>query len=152
MPATGNGSAVLREIAVRLRSAGERIPVDFTRAIREGADPLRQAATAAALDKLPKTGGLNEYVARQRITISVRTGARTAGVRLFTRDPATRQTDRGWVRHPRFGHRGPGDWYSEAIPQAAGWWTDTMREKSPTVTPHILAEMHRMLAYIQGRG
>lgn len=149
MPA--NGSEQLRAIAVALKSAGDGVALkrDLTRGIRVAADPLRDSVRTAALRQLPKRGGLNRQVAGQKVTISVLTGARTAGVRLKTTAPDTQQTDSGYVRHPTFGRRGKGEWRTQSVPLARGWWTTTLSIRSAAVTPAILAVMEQTAAKIQ---
>src|SRR5579875_2179823 len=143
-----DASAQLRAIAVRLREAGDRGNLNALRkSIRASAAPLVSAVKQAASEKLPHGGGLNEQVASQRVGVSIRTGARTAGVRLTTTAPDTSQTDQGFVRHPVFGNRKV--WVRESIPQAAGWWSQTLADKSPAVTPLIVAELERVAASIQ---
>jgi hypothetical protein len=149
MPA--NGSARLAEIAAKLKVTGQRsLRLELLRGLKTGAAPLVPAVRAAARAQLPKGGGLNEQVAGQKIGVSVRTGARTAGVRLTTTAPDTAQTDAGFVRHPTFGRRGQGDWNTQDIPAAAGWWSSTLRAHSPEVTPELLASMLAVEAQIQG--
>jgi len=58
------------------------------------------------------------------------------------------QTNKGYVRHPVFGVWREGV-ESQQIPDAAGWWTDTMRKGSEAVTPLILAEMNHVGRFIQ---
>lgn len=144
-----DASAQLRAIAVRLREAGDTGNLNALRkSIRTSAAPLVSAVKEAAVEKLPHGGGLNEQVASQRVGVSIRTGARTAGVRLTTTAPDTSQTDQGFVRHPVWGNRKR--WVQQSIPEAAGWWSQTLADKSPAVTPLIVAELERVAAYVQG--
>lgn len=144
-----NGSAQLHAISAALKARGEMgVKREMTAALRAGAQPLIPAVKQAAREKLPKAGGLNEQVAGQRVRVSVRGGARTAGVRLVTTAPDTKQTDSGFVRHPVFGHKDRA-WITQQIPQAAGWWTDTLVRESPTVTPVLLAAMEAVAAKIR---
>lgn len=148
-----NGSVELHELAVRLKALGPGSPVgrvQLLRGLKDGAKPLIGAVKHAAEEKLPHGGGLNRQVAAQKVTVSVRTGARTAGVRLVTRAPDTLQTDQGFVRHPTFGRRGKGDWEEQEIPNAAGWWSQTLAEGAPEVTPRLLMVMTDIGAQIQG--
>lgn len=141
MPVVGNGSAELHALAVRLKVAGAGgLRLELLRGLKTAAGPLVPVVKDAARNQLPKTGGLNEQVAGQRITVAVRTGARTAGVRLTTTAPDTRQTDDGFVRHPVFGNRAV--WVRQDIPAAAGWWSRTLkRESGIRVTVALLAVM-----------
>lgn len=152
-----NASAQLREIALRLRAAGDGALFNSVRAeIRAEARPLVDAVHQAALDRLPKSGGLNEYVAAQHVTISTRTGPRTAGVRLTgpKKIRSGGQTNKGYVRHPT--RKGPGwedvnreKWRTTEYPPMAGWWTDTLSERSPAVTVRIVGVIDRVNTWIQ---
>lgn len=133
-----SGSAQLREVALRLKATGQSgLKVEMTRALRTGAAPLIPAVKNSAIEKLPKEGGLNRQVAGQKITVSIRTGPRTSGVRLTTTAPDTAQTNSGFVRHPVFGHRDR--WVTQQIPDASGWWTDPLTAASPAITPVLIA-------------
>jgi len=148
MPVTGG--AQLRAIAVRLKETGEGgLRRELLRGLKTAAAPLIPELQAAAREHLPRRGGLNEQVAKQRITVSVQTGARTAGIRLVTRAPDTGQTDQGFVRHPTFGRRGKGDWKYQKLPNAAGWWSGTLAGKSPEVTVELMSVLTRVAERIQ---
>lgn len=155
-----NASAQLRAVALRLREAGAGALFNDVRAeIRAEAEPLVVAVQEAAQRKLPHTGGLNERVASQHVRVSVLTGARSAGVRLAypTRKSAGALTNQGYVNHPVFADssksRREWAWVNhQELPNAAGWWTDTLRQDSPGVTPRIVATIDRVSAWIQGAG
>lgn len=143
-----DASAQLRAIAVRLREAGDRANLNALRkSIRTSAAPLTAAVKDAARAQLPKGGGLNEQVANQRVSVSIRTGARTAGVRMTMSAPDTGQTDQGYVRHPVYGNRN--NWVQQSIPDAAGWWSQTLADRAPAVQPLIVAELARVAAWIE---
>ena len=140
MPVAGSGSKQLAALAVRIKAAAPTgLRVELLRGLKEGAKPLIPKVAKAAEEKLPHAGGLNEQVAGQKVTVQVRTGAKTAGVRLTTRAPDTAMTDSGFVRHPIYGRRGKGDWRTQQIPGAKGWWSDTLAEAAPDVTPELMA-------------
>ena len=106
MTAAGSGSVQLAALAVRLKVAGDKtLRRELLRGLKSGAEPLVPLVKAAALEKLPHKGGLNEQVAGQKVTVQVRMGARTAGVRMTTTAPDTKQTDAGFVRHPVFARK-----------------------------------------------
>lgn len=142
-------SARLRAVSVRLKAAGDRgNRLALLRGLKSGAAPLVPLVGDAARAQLPKRGGLNERVAGEKVKVSVRLGARTAGVRLTTTAPDTKLTNSGFVEHPVFGR-----WITglplQAIPKAAGWWTTTLQRHSPEVTPDLLAELKRIEKLIQ---
>lgn len=163
-----NASAQLHAIAAALRARGEKgMKREMTAALCAGAQPLVSAVRTSARARLPRSGGLAERVASERITVSVRTAsARTAGVALRTRTHDSQATNAGYVRHPVFAQRAEGPvapgrtrvrgskdvWVLQEIPQAAGWWTDPLRAGSPAVTPLLLGVMEKVSAEIQAAG
>jgi len=172
MPVAGSGSEQLAALAVRIKAAAPTgLRVELLRGLKEGAKPLIPKLHDAAIAQLPHTGGLNEQVAGQKVTVQVRTGAKTAGVRLKTTAPDTKQTDEGWVRHPVFsmkttdrqgktariakvdGHYSQTakvKWVTQQIPAAKGWWSDTLAKSGPEVTPALMAAMETVAVQIQG--
>ncbi len=151
MPVAGSGSKQLAALALRIKAAAPTgLRVELLRGLKAGAKPLIPKVHDAAIEKLPHGGGLNQQVAGQKVSVKVRTGAKTAGVRLTTSAPDTAMTDSGFVRHPIFGRRGPGSWVTQQIPAAKGWWSDTLTESAPKVTPELLAAMERVSVLIQG--
>ena len=149
MPVVGSGSAQLAGLAARLKATGDKgLRVELLRGLKEGAKPLVEKVAEAARAQLPKKGGLNEQVAGQKVKVQVRTGARTAGVRLTTSAPDTSQTDKGFVRHPVFGSRKK--WVTQQIPAAKGWWSQTLADGGSDVQPELMAAMERVAAAIQG--
>lgn len=144
MPAA---SQRLHDIAARLRAEGQvGLQREMAATIRAGAQPLVAEVRGAAYVSLPKRGGLNEEQGNQKITVSVLTGPRTAGVRLRTRTPGSMQTDQGYVRHPT----PSGKWVQQEIPLARGWWSDTLARGSRRLTPALVATMNRVARRIQG--
>ena len=144
-----NGSSQLAALGVRLKVAGDStLRVGLLRGLKAAAEPLKAKVKAAATEKLPHRGGLNAQVAGQKITTQVRTGAKTAGVRLKTTAPDTAETDQGYVRHPVYGNRKR--WTRQAIPNAAGWWSETLKDAAPEVTAELVGVMEAVSAQIQG--
>lgn len=144
-----NASEQLHAIALALKVRGEKgMKREMTAGLRLGAQPLVSAVRTSARARLPKSGGLAERVASERITVSVLTSARNAGVRIKTSTHDSRATNSGYVRHPVFGtwHE---DMPSQQIPAAAGWWTDPLRAGSPAITPVLRAVMEKLAAEIR---
>jgi len=172
----GSGSEQLAALAARLKAQGDKtIRPQLLQGLKVAAKPCAEAAKAAATLLLPHGGGLNLQVAGQKVTVSVRTGARTAGIRMNTTAPDTKQTDSGYVRHPVFAHgikvangatKGGRarfktilvnqqattelKWVTQQIPQAEGWWSGTLAHSAPLVEPELTAVMERISAQIQG--
>lgn len=148
MPA--NASAELAGIAARLRAVGDKgLTNQFRAGLRAAAKPLVTKVKAAALEQLPKTGGLNKQVAGQRVSVSIPLTPRTASVRLRTTAPDTAQTDSGFVRHPVYGNRNV--WIKQDIPQAVGWWSQTLRDAGPEVTAALIVVMKAVEIELSGR-
>lgn len=131
---------------LKLQGAGA-LKLEMSRALKAAAQPLIPAVQAAARAQLPRAGGLNEQVAGQKVSVAVRTTGKSAGVRLTTTAPDTAQTDAGFVRHPVFGNRTI--WQRQEIPDAAGWWSVTLGNQAPSVTPDLLAVLAEVSAAIQ---
>lgn len=145
-----DASIQLRELGARLKAAGARdIKLEMTRGLRAGAAPLIPLVHAAAIAQLPKAGGLNQQVAGQRVSVSVTTG-KNAAVRLKTTAPDTKQTDSGYVRHPTFGRRGRGQWKTQSIPAAVGWWSKTLEDAAPKVHPAMEAVLKLIAIKVRG--
>lgn len=134
-------------LAARLKEAGlVGVRTQMVAGLRRAAKPIIPPLRAAAAAKLPKAGGLNELVAGQPITASVRTSAGRAGVSIraqFTR------TNRGMWRHPVFGQ--PGVWTEQTFDPAKGWFDDTAKEHAPaakvemqSVLVTVAAQVNRM--------
>lgn len=148
-----SGSARLTAIGQALKEYGEGgMRRELIGGMRLGAMPLVDAVHNAALTQLPKAGGLNRQVAGQRVTVSVSL-ARAAGVRLKTTAPDTQMTDSGFVRHPSIGYMGYDrsywQWVTQEIPEAKGWWTNTLERKSVEVTPFLDAVLRKIAADIE---
>jgi len=148
MTAVGAGSEQLAALAARLKVTGEKgLRTQLLRGLKSGAEPLVKKVAEAARSQLPHGGGLNEQVAGQKVKVQVRTGARTAGVRLTTTAPDTSQTDAGFVRHPVYGNRKK--WVTQQIPAAKGWWSQTLADGGSDVTPELLKVMEETATAIQ---
>lgn len=89
--------------------------------IRKPVPAVRKAIKARALSTMPSGGGLNVWVASTRITAAITVTRRMARVRLKGgRNSAGGRSDmrainRGRLRHPSWGRRGPGQWHTQAV-------------------------------------
>jgi hypothetical protein len=89
--------------------------------IRQPVPTVRKAIKANAIATLPAGGGLNRWVASTRVTAQIKITSYSARVRLRGgRNSARKRSDidaidRGRVRHPSWGRRGPGQWHSQAV-------------------------------------
>jgi len=101
--------------------------------LRKPVDPVRKKIRMAALTTLPHSGGLNSWVAGTKITASVEFRARVVTIRLRGgRNSLTGKRsdinaiDRGRVRHPAWGRRGRGQWFTQTV--TPGFFTKTAEE------------------------
>lgn len=106
-------------------------------AIRKPVPQIRAAIKSAASTKLPKRGGLNRWVASTKVTASVIQKSRTVGLKLTGgRNSAGGRSDinaidRGRVRAPAWGRKGPGQWHTQTV--TAGFFTDTAADHADDV-------------------
>lgn len=145
-----NASSRLRHISARLRETGQvGVRAEMNSALLEATVFLEAEVRAAAGQRLPQRGGLARQQSTQEIRRRVIPSGSSAGVRLSTATRGSMQTDKGYVRHPVFGVWLEGQ-KSQQIPGAAGWWSKTLEQKSPMVTPVLLKVMEATAAKIQG--
>jgi hypothetical protein len=109
--------------------------------LRSPVDPVRRRIKATAIATLPHSGGLGAWVAGTKITAQVKLSGRAAGVRLRggrrskgnlrgTEGGQTdvRAIDRGRLRHPSWGRRFRGQWFTQAV--TPGFFTKTAAESA----------------------
>lgn len=122
-------------LSKRLKEAGETgLRKELNKVMRDAAKPLIPKVREAARANLPSGGGLNERIARKPYRAQVRTGTKTAGVRIVGTkvDPRINQ---GRVYHPVFGRK-PG--VVQQVPDAKGYFDDTLRESGPEVRKAVV--------------
>lgn len=90
--------------------------------IRKPVPAIRKAIKKHALAIMPKSGGLNQWIAAIRITARMKFSGRSAGITLVGGRRSTkaksdmRAINRGRLRAPSWGRRGRGDWHTQAVP------------------------------------
>ena len=138
-------------LAARLKAAGAvGIRREMVSGLRAAAKPLPPLLQQAARDKLPKAGGLNEYVAKNKPKVQVRTAGRNAGVRVTSKVKGN-YTDTGTWRHPVFGHRDR-TWAVTRDPSAARWWEDVEKQYTPQAAAAMAAVLATIRSQVIGRG
>lgn len=147
---TVNGSATeLRVLSTRLRATGQSgLKKNIGAAIRLATIPAKEAVRGELRDVMPKSGGLNEWLAKSSVTSSVLTGPKTAGVvvRGSRRGHDLRSINRtGKVRHPVYGNRK--EWTETDVP--ADWWEKALE---PFAIPVRLALIEAMNATAREAG
>lgn len=120
----GNGSAQLRASAAHLRAAGATgVKNAMVRDLRAAAAPVVAGIQAEARESLPKSGGMNEFVADQKPKVAVRTTGRTAGVQIRSKVKGN-YTNTGEWRHPVFSSdRKRWTKQPQSFPGAQDWWS-----------------------------
>lgn len=89
--------------------------------LRKPLPAVRAAIRSHVLATMPHRGGLDAWVARERVTAVIRLSGRRAGVKVKgSRKSAKgkadlRRLDDGRVRHPSWGRRDPGSWHTQAV-------------------------------------
>jgi hypothetical protein len=134
------GTEELAALAKRLHaagSAGQGIRKNIRSSIRVAAKPLGRFIAVSAGRSLPQRGGLGYHIAGA--TASVTGGVSAAGVsaRLSLRDKGydLKSIDRGRLRHPTFGRRGPDDWKDQTV--KADTFTDAFKQGAPAIRTEI---------------
>lgn len=109
------------------RVSGPALQARAGRKIVEGLSGLEPELRAAALEYLPRRGGLAGTVAAGRMTTrtSIGSGGVTVTVSWVSPPVSAAQMDTGRWRHPLFGDRER--WYPQRTRK--GWFTRTVRKK-----------------------
>ena len=138
---TVTGADDFYRLSKALKAAGRtELRKELNAELRKAGKPLIDRTRAAARSDLPSRGGLAAQVAREPQRIQVRTGARTAGVRVVVgrRRGGARGANRGVIRHPVFGNRDK--WVNQRV--EPGWFDKTLQRDAPDIArPAIEAAM-----------
>ncbi len=141
---TGAEQLVRLSAAVKLYGDKE-LRKDMLRGLRAAAKPMVASIKEEALSDLPHTGGLNEWVAKSRISPRTRTTGKSAGVRISGAKSGhdLEAINRGRVRHPVYGHN---RWVSETV--SSGWWERGALREADVVRRDLLVAMEEVAAKI----
>lgn len=117
---------------------GKTLRAQLLGGIRAAVKPSVEATRKAALDILPKAGGLNVYISGEQIKVATRLTGPQVGVRIVAASGQW-NSDQSEVRHPVFGRR-KAKW---AVTKVAtpGWFHGTLTRE----TPKILAPMRAVM-------
>lgn len=140
---TVKGTNDFLALSKALKEAGRtELRKELHKAMRDTAKPLIPEVRDAAREKLPHGGGLNRRIAKKSYRSQVRTGARTAGVRIVGSkvDP---RINEGRVWHPVFGREGkPANGGRNSVvqdvPEAKGYFSETLEKSGPEVRDALL--------------
>lgn len=130
------GAQQLEQLARQLKEmGGAELRRGLFRGIERAMKPVKAAVRESALSSLPKKGGLNQRVARAKLSTKKRTAGRDVAIRLVASGGDLRRIDEGKVRHPVFGHRKV--WVTEAV--EPGWFSHPTEKAAPAARDEILA-------------
>jgi len=155
----------IRQVSIDLKAAGDKgMRRELYRAVSAAGKPLVQAARQSASQSLPHSGGLAELVSSSKMRTQMRTGARTAGVRIvatapnafskskapksFSRGIDLSAMDRGILRHPLFGYRE--FWYTQSVKPR--WWSDPMMRGADNARKEILKAVENITEQLAKKG
>jgi hypothetical protein len=138
----------LRRLGLALKVAGNGgLRRELLSGLRAAAKPLVKDAKQAALDKLPKAGGLNTRIAGEPMLIRNRLTGSSAGVRIVTTTTDTRGPNHGVIRHPVFGHMDR--WVTQPYPAGKGWFDQTLEKASPGAQKAIAEAVAKVMHEIE---
>ena len=126
------GAEDFLKLSKALKHAGRtELRKELTSSLKRTAKPLIGKTRDEARRRLPQKGGLAKRVAKTPQRIQVRTGAKTAGVRVVVgkSNSGARGANKGVVRHPVFGNRQV--WVNQSVPP--GWFDEPLRKSAPEV-------------------
>jgi hypothetical protein len=132
---------------------GRGLKRSLTAAARLSTKPMIEAAKESAQANLPKRGGLNEFIATARFTVSNRMSGSTAargkgsgvvGSRIVAKKAGGRKGshdleafDNGHFRHPVYGNMKK--WAPQSI--EPGWFTKPMQKAAPAALAEFRLSM-----------
>jgi hypothetical protein len=149
------GAEQLRALGRDLRAAGEEgklLRRELLATMRLAGKPLAEATRQSALDMLPHTGGLNEFIADSKIVArnsltGSRVGTRIVGKKTGGSKGAhdLEAMDVGTFRHPVYGHRSA--WVQQSV--RPGWFTKPLEDAAPALQAALLGAMNVTAARIE---
>ena len=145
MKALGAGGNMLAAPGL---GAGKTLRAQLFGAIRVAVKPAVEATRLAARETLPKRGGLNRYIAGEKIKVSTRLTGPQVGVRIAAQSGQW-NGDQSEVRHPVFGRRNK-PWTITRV-STPGWFTETLTRETPKIMGPIYTAMEAVAAEAMGR-
>lgn len=132
-----------------LRKMGEKdLPKEMRAAGKRIGEPAGELIKQSAIENLPSTGGLNEWVgARIKSTTLVRLSGKKVGIKIKTKHRGkTGLSDlgalnRGKARHPLYGDTD--HWYLTEV--AAGWVGKALEPMADTAEEEFLAAVDAII-------
>lgn len=138
------GAEQLEALGRRLKgAAGAPLRRELLRGIRESNKPTIAKIRERARTDLPRSGGLAEQVARDRISTRTRLTGSSAGVRIFR--SRGRGLNEGRLRHPVFGNRKT--WVQQQVP--SHWFDEPVRDDLPNIRRSVEKAMRDVARKIE---
>lgn len=130
----GSITVIKRELA---RLGDKELKKAFYKGLNEATKPMRRNAQEEAARRLPRRGGLNARVAKERLsTSSSRGGVAIVGPRR----KQLKRIDEGFVRHPVFGNREV--WVTQRV--TPGYFTEPMLAGEKTARRDVIAHLDQV--------
>ena len=135
------GAGELASLGRRLKDAGEAgkaLRRELLKQIQRETKDLKESDKQSARDVLPHKGGLAEKVAASKFQTRTRFAGNNVGVKIVAQGLSVsnlRALNRGYVRHPVWGHRDR--WVNQPI--HPGWFDNPNEKDTPKVQRAILA-------------
>jgi hypothetical protein len=144
------GADAFLALSRRLKEVDKDLRKSLHKRLRESAKTLTPKTRQAARSQLPSRGGFAALVARTPQRVQVRTGAKTAGVRIVIgkKGSGARAADSGTIRHPVFGDR------SRFVSQQVepGWFSQTAQDNAPEVREDVVKVLRDVAEELARRG
>lgn len=144
MDASVRGAENFLALSKSLKAAGRAsLRRELNGNMRRAGRPLIAKTRAVALSDLPSRGGLAAIVASEPQRVQVRTGEKTAGIRIVVgeRRGGARGADLGLVRHPVFGRD---EWTTQ--PVKPGWFSGTLAAEGADITRPFVEDAMKAIA------
>lgn len=140
------GAEQFRALGKDLKAMGEdgkELRRELLKTLRMTGKPLIEKVRASARANLPKSGGLNEFIASSKFTTRNDLAGKKVGTRITVTKPGgskgwhdVEAFDNGTFRHPTFGRK---TWVRQTI--SGGFFTKPMTESAPEFQRALLAAM-----------
>jgi hypothetical protein len=146
-----NASAQLAGLSARLKLAGEMgVRREMLAGLRAAAKTVIPHIQEEGRESLPKSGGMNEYMAAKKPSVRIRTTGRQAGVSIRYKGKGSYSDEGGW-RHPPFGHRDR-KWSNTKSGAAVRWYERGAEKGTPEATAVMAGVLKAVAVQVQGRG
>lgn len=116
----GSLSSLINDL--KTYEAKKQVLKELRKEVRKPLPGIRRAVKAQALAILPKSGGLNAWVAKARVTLDFKLrSATSAGIKLKASRKSIKdksdltRIDKGRTRAPAWGHRTKASWHSQSV-------------------------------------